>query len=147
MSHPLQPLIEDFLADQINSGKAKTTVGAYRHTLNKLTRHYNGPVTELNAGALRRFLATANGDPNSRARLYSQLKNFLNWCYRFDYITSNPITKLEPPRWHEYPPRPIPSAHLQKLQKEIAAAPEPYRFLFTLLMETGMRSGRPWASR
>lgn len=139
MSHPLFPLIDAFLADQQNSGMAKSTLNAYRGTLHNFARFYNGPATEINAGVLRRYLATVKGSPNNRAHYFSNLKVFLNWCYRFEYIPSNPITKLEAPRWHENPPRPIPAVHLKLIAEEIQAAGPRTRLLFTLLLETGIR--------
>ncbi len=140
MSNPLLPLVDAFLTDLLNSGKAETTIASYRSTLHKLARFYQGPVAGLTPAVLRRFLATINGgNPNNRARYFSNIKIFLNWCYRFEYISTNPILKLETPRWHEYPPRSIPPAHLELLAREIEAAPPPYRLLFTLLLETGMR--------
>lgn len=68
---------------------------AYRCTLNNFTRFYSGSVTEINAGVLRRYLATVSGSPNNRAHYYSNLKVFLNWCYRFNYIPANPISSCK----------------------------------------------------
>ena len=122
-----------------NCGLSKATVNAYRGTLRNFTCFFNGHVTEINAGALRRYLATVGGSPNNRARHFSNLKNFLNWCYRFEYITVNPIHKLETPRHHSYPPRPIQTTHLELIADAIKKAEPRMRLLFTLLLETGMR--------
>ncbi|MDD4239501.1 MAG: tyrosine-type recombinase/integrase [Desulfotomaculaceae bacterium] len=139
VSHPLYPLIQEFLADLQNCGLAKGTVTAYRGTLRNFTRFFNGSVTEINAGALRRYLAKVGGSPNNRARHFSNLKIFLNWCYRFEYIPVNPIHKLETPRSHAYPPRPIPTTHLELIAEAIQNTDTRTRLLFTLLLETGMR--------
>lgn len=139
MSHPLLPLIQEFLADLQNCGLTRGTINDYRCTLHKFTRLFCGPVSEISAGTLRRYLASVGGSPNNRARHFSNLKNFLNWCYRFEYITANPICKLETPRCHAYPPRPIPTAHLELIADAIKQAEPLVRLLFTLLLETGMR--------
>lgn len=139
MTNPLDPLIQEFLADLQNCGFSKGTVNAYRGTLHNFSRLFCGPVTEINAGALRRYLAKVGGSPNNRARHFSNLKIFLNWCYRFEYIPVNPIHKLETPRSHAYPPRPIPTTHLELIAEAIQKAESRTRLLFTLLLETGMR--------
>jgi site-specific recombinase XerD len=128
------------LADLQNCGLSKGTVNAYRGTLHNFSRLFCGPVAEINAGTLRRYLATVGGSLNNRARHFSNLKIFLNWCYRFEYIQVNPINKLEPPRSHAYPPRPIPATHLKLIAEAIQKAHSRTRLLFfTLLLETGMR--------
>jgi len=139
VSNPLLPLIDEFLTDQVNSGKAKSTVAQYRTTLRRFTGFYSGPVEGINPAVLRRFMAKVKQGTNNRARCFSNLKVFLNWCYRFEYIPSNPILKLENPKWQEYPPRPIPEEHLKLIACEINNAQQPYHLLFTLLLETGMR--------
>jgi len=139
MSHPLYPLIQEFLADLQNCGLSKGTVNAYRGTLRNFARLFCGPVAEINAGTLRRYLATVGRSLNNRARHFSNLKIFLNWCYRFEYIPTNPINKLEPPRSHAYPPRPIPTTQLKLIAEAIQKAQSRTRLLFTLLLETGMR--------
>lgn len=56
------------------------------------------------------------------------------------YRADNPVDLVEPIRSDEKLPRPLKRGDLVALDKGIATAPPPYRLLFTILWETGMRA-------
>lgn len=56
------------------------------------------------------------------------------------YRLDNPVDLVEPIREDEKLPRPIKRGDLGALDHAIATAPQPYRLIFTILRETGMRA-------
>jgi len=54
-------------------------------------------------------------------------------------MPTNPLAKLDAPKWGERVPRAIPAKHLELLMKEIRRLPPRERLLYTMLLETGMR--------
>jgi integrase/recombinase XerD len=75
-------------------------------------------------------------------RRASAFNRFFRWAVRHSYCDSNPLVGHTPTRSRKRLPRPIKGQADQKsIDEAIAAAPMPYRLIFTLLRETGMRVG------
>jgi integrase/recombinase XerD len=75
-------------------------------------------------------------------RRVATFQRFFLWACRQGFCRSNPMTDRSPLRGRRRLPRPIREQHEQRaLDAAIAAAPQPYRLIFTLLRETGMRVG------
>jgi integrase/recombinase XerD len=73
-------------------------------------------------------------------RRIASLRQFFRWAQRQGYRADNPVDLVEAKRDDEKLPRPIKRSDLPALDKAIAAAPQPYRLIFTILRETGMRA-------
>jgi integrase/recombinase XerD len=70
------------------------------------------------------------------------LRHFFGWAGRHGLCRRNPHADRTPVRGRRGLPRPIREQHEQRsLDAAIARTPQPYRLIFLLLRETGMRVG------
>ena len=75
-------------------------------------------------------------------RRVATFRRFFLWACRQGLCRSNPMADRSPLRGRRRLPRPIREQQEQRaLDAAIATAPQPYRLIFTLLRETGMRVG------
>ena len=136
----LPVLVADFLDDLARSNRSVHTVRAYRADLAQLAAFHRGRVAGITAEVLRSFLHTKSHlAPASRARLEASIGCFLRWCYRLEYIESDPMVRLERVRRTPGKPRGLARAHIEKIMAIIPAAQIRDRLLFRLLFETGLR--------
>lgn len=133
------------------SNKSRHTIVNYRSDINYFLEHCPADIKNLNIETLRNHLDGLNSkSPTTVARHISSLKTFLNWCYKKDYILNNPIYKIE----HIKPEKQttnIEVADKNQIEKAICSISIfnndnsinlnnlKYRFLFTLLLETGVK--------
>jgi len=80
--------------------------------------------------------------PTTLGRRVATLRRFFAWACRHGLCRSNPLAERAPLRGRRRLPQPIREQHEQRaLDAAIATTPQPYRLIFLLLRETGMRIG------
>ncbi|NTU80675.1 MAG: hypothetical protein HGA45_15080, partial [Chloroflexales bacterium] len=115
---------------------------AYRYELAAAAVALTAPLDQLTLADLERWADRGAVSPSTIARRTATLSRFFTWAIRHQLCTVHPLAVREPTRRRQRLPRPIESStDRTALEQAIAAAPQPYRLLFTLLRETGMRAG------
>jgi integrase/recombinase XerD len=133
---------DDFLADV---GRRRNwrpaTIDAYRCDLTVAARQLTMPLTAITEADLDLVLHDAQVALTTRHRRCASLKQFFTWAMRQQLCLTNPLTYYELPQLDERLPRPIRTQQERKaIDAAIAAAPAPYKLIFTLLRETGLRA-------
>ncbi len=133
--------LDDFLSDLARRARPNT-VRAYRSDLTQAATLLPGDLAALTLTAIEAFLVAGSAAPSTQNRRAARLARFFRWAQRQGYCATNPVALREVPRTAQRLPRPVRrESDLRALESAIAAAPDPYRLLFTLLRETGMRAG------
>ena len=139
-------VVADFLADLTRTGKSSNTVRAYRSYLSDFAQFYPGPIQEITADLLRRYLrGLGDKAPATRARREAALGSVLAWAYRAEMITADPMTRLDRTHLSIPPPRPVPTGQIQAVLQVIPKTKDRDRLLFGLLYTTGIRVGEALA--
>ena len=128
--------IDGFLAALRVAGRSEATVRAYRQDLLRWERV---------AGDAAAYLA---GPPASRARRYSSLRAYWRWSEGQGLASGSfPLAAIPHPRADLPPPRALPDADEARLAAAIRGLPLPWRTLFTLTLDIGLRAGEVTALR
>jgi len=143
--------LDAFLADLGHLEQLRPrTLRAYRYELAAAAAdpRFQCPLPELDRADLEAWLSRAPAAASTLGRRVATFRHFFAWAVRQDLCGRNPLAERAPLRGRRALPRPIREAREQRaLDAAIAAAPPPYRLLFTLLRETGMRAGEVLALR
>jgi integrase/recombinase XerD len=133
--------LDAFLADaEDRRGLSANTITSYRCDLLAVGTILKAQIDRITLADIESFLAGRNESPSTSNRRIASLRQFFRWAQRQGYRTDNPVDLVEAKRDYEKLPRPIKRGDLKALDKAIAAAPQPYRLIFTILRETGMRA-------
>ncbi len=134
--------LEAFLADMAQRQRLRpNTIRAYRSDLQLAARALPGPLESLTLDALEAWLADDRCAASTRNRRAASLSRFLTWAQRTGLCAANPLLLRETTPLPRRLPNPIRSAaHRQQLDTAIRQTAQPYRLIFTLLRETGMRA-------
>jgi integrase/recombinase XerD len=119
---------------------SQNTVTAYRSDLRAAAITLTAPLHTITLADIEAFLIRRPESPATTNRRIASLRQFFRWTQRQEYRADNPVDLVETIRSDEKLPRPIKRGDLAALDKGIAAAPSPYRLMFTILRETGMRA-------
>lgn len=142
---------EDFLTDVTRLDHLRPhTVRAYRYELAAAARepHLGSDLDTLSLADLEAWIARPPASPSTIGRRAATFRRFFTWAVRHDLCGRNPLTGYGPIKARRRLPRPIQEEHEQRaLDAVITAAPAPYRLIFTILRETGMRVGEVLALR
>ncbi|MBN2879390.1 MAG: site-specific integrase [Clostridia bacterium] len=99
----------DFWVESIIAPKsAYTTVYAYNNIKNKYIKPLIGQIKlqEINAQQIQKYLLRLSNDyhlsPNTVIKHYELLNYSMGFAYRQDYVTKNPLEKVERPKKHQY---------------------------------------------
>jgi len=137
---PLGRLLDEFLTDLENAGRARHTIVNYRCDLRRLIEFAPEGLHALGPARLRLYFTSLAGkSPATRARAQASANAFLTWCYKHDLIPANPMQKLDRVKLPEYHPRPLESRVVRKVLDAIPKQNLRDRLLFTLIAETGLR--------
>lgn len=138
----IQELADAFLSANQNK-YSENTRRAYHYDLGLFNRALPDlKVEEVTVQHLRAFLnASADLAPTTLARRQATLRTYFAWAYRNDLILSDPAGKLEPIKIPQRDPRPLTEGQVEAILGAIQSAEKRNRLFFTLLYETGMRSG------
>jgi len=116
------------------------TLTAYRSDLHTAMVSLTAPIHTITLADIEAFLMSRTESPATTNRRIASLRQFFRWSQRQGYRPDNPVDLVETIRSDEYLPRPIKRGDLPALDKAIATASPPYRLIFTILRETGMRA-------
>ena len=137
----LAELIDHFLAD-LHRRLRPNTLRAYRADLVIAAAHFRQPLDQISPKQIETFLGDPAVAKSTARRRAASLSRFFQWAVREGHVEQNPLDLVEPLELDRRLPRPVPAGDPRKdVAKAIAAAPQPYRMIFTLLRETGMRVG------
>jgi integrase/recombinase XerD len=134
--------IEAFLADmQREYGLSQNTITSYRCDLRTAASALPQNLETVDIDDIREFLEGRNEQPCTTNRRIASLGRFFRWAMEQGYIAANPVDGIGG-RYHaEHRPQPIVSeTERRALDAAINTAPQPYRLIFTLLREIGMRT-------
>ncbi len=141
----LASTFQTFLSDIAQlDGLRPHTVRAYGYELAAaaVDARFRRPLEDVQRGDLNAWLIRAPSATSTVGRRVATFRRFFTWACRQGLCRSNPIAERSPLRGPRRLPRPIREQHEQRsLDAAIAAAPQPYRLIFTILRETGMRVG------
>jgi len=133
--------LDEFLTDLARRARPNTCA-AYRSDLTLASQQVPVPLEQITLPLLEDWLESGGVAAATVARRAASLKRFFTWACRHDLCVVNPLVQREPRRAIQRLPRPVRSTtDLTALDAAIATAPQPYRLLFTVLRETGMRIG------
>jgi integrase len=122
--------VDGFVASLHLTGRSEATVRAYRQDLLRWERCGGDPAVYLGGAAA------------SRARRFSALRAYWTWAEEQGMAPGAfPLAGVPHPRVHLPPPRALAEADAEQLTAAIRGLPLPWRALFTLLLDTGLRVG------
>ncbi len=137
----ISSLLDEYIAGLRRKGRKEATLRAYRGDLAAASAAFPQPITELRRDALEAWLGDAPA-ASTQARRLASLRGFFEWCLARELIPRDPTLGLEARSTTRRLPRPVQRDTDRKaLDAAIRAYPDPYRVIFTLLRETGMRVG------
>ena len=116
------------------------TLTAYRSDLHTAMLTLTAPLHTITLADIEAFLMSRTESPATTNRRIASLRQFFRWSQRQGYRSDNPVDLVETIRSDDGLPRPIKRDDLPALDKAMRAAPPPYRLIFTILRETGMRA-------
>jgi integrase/recombinase XerD len=141
----LKDLVDDFLNSAAQLGQLRpSTLKAYRLELFAAASDetFQVPLAELTLSILEAWIARPPAAPSTQARRAATFNTFFEWAIRHDRCAHNPLASRAPIRTQRRLPRPIQhQTERNTLDRAIASAPMPYRLVFIILRETGMRVG------
>lgn len=136
----LGELVVEFLAELEHANCSPHTLRGYASDLAQFGAFHSGGIADVTPEVLRAFgTACAHLAPATRARKQAALSSFLTWAYRQDYITDNPMLKLERVRRDPPEPRGPPREVVERILATIPSKEKRDGLLFRLIFETGLR--------
>lgn len=135
--------LDAFVAELHRRKVRPNTITAYTSDLRLAARQLQGPLDQLTLADIEAVLESGFLAPTTIARRAASLNRFFAWAAKQGMCPVNPLMNREPPRpCVRRLPRPIQSTtDLAAIDRAIAQAPPPYRLIFTIVRETGMRIG------
>jgi integrase/recombinase XerD len=143
MTTTLQNCYERFLQDATHSYQLKpSTIRAYRYELVAAAKcvSFQVALEAITLTDLETWIARFPAASSTIARRAATFSRFFDWAIRHELCPHNPLHARTPIKAKRRLPRPIGQVADQRaIDAAIAAAPAPYRLIFTILRETGMR--------
>ncbi len=143
-------ILNEFLQEMEISNKSRNTIVNYRSDLKSFMNDCRTDIENINVEILREHIKGLEyKSPTTKARHISSLKMFLNWCYKKDFISVNPLLKIE--HNHQktsFVPRKIEkndidtvlcSINIFNKNNSINKNNLKYRLIFTLMLESGLK--------
>lgn len=134
--------MEAFLGDiQQEQGLSQNTITSYRCDLRTAATTIIKPLEAIATSDIKAFLESRKEQPGTTNRRIASLGRFFRWAVERGYSLQNPVEQVGA-RYHaEHRPQPIVSeVERRALDSAIAATSQPYRLIFTLLREIGVRT-------
>jgi integrase/recombinase XerD len=140
----LETCLEPFLADLGHLERLRPhTLRAYHYELAAAAAdpRFQRPLSELDQQDLEAWLVRGKAATSTVGRRIATFRHLFAWAIHRGICSRSPLAELAPLRGRRTLPRPIREQHEQRaLDLAIASAPPPYRLIFTILRETGMRA-------
>ncbi len=134
--------MEPFLSDiQGDHGLSTNTITSYRCDLRTAALSIDKPLETISICEVQLFLDSRHEQPGTTNRRIASLGRFFRWAVERGYCLYNPLNQIGG-RYHtEHRPQPIVGeSERHALDAAIATASQPYRLIFTLLREIGVRT-------
>lgn len=133
-------LVEEFLADLKQANHSPHTLRAYATDLAPFTYYHKDTPEAISVESLRQFWkTTAHLAPTTRARKQACIARFLTWAYQKDFLTANPMDRIDRVKCEPPLPRGLRREKVEAVLAVIPAEQKRDRLLLRLLFETGMR--------
>ena len=136
-----------FISHLKNQGRSSATVLAYGKDIEQLGDFLNelnkNHVTEISLKDLQAFMAKLSKEgytPKSISRKTNSTKTFFRFLKINDYVTDDPATLLEHPKFEMKPPRILSKTEYRAL-RDAARADTRMSAIIELLLQTGIRIG------
>ena len=139
------PAFLDYLVYRLQLRPA--TIRAYRTDLHAAAQSLTEDVSQITPAQIEEVLREGTPQKATIARRMSSLKRFFAWCVQNEWCWSNPVERCEAVRIEQRLPRPIPRAACACFEHAFHGMHEPYRTIFWLLRETGIRAGEALSLR
>ena len=123
------------------------TIRAYRCDLQAAATVLVDALSTITPRQIEEVVVGGQPEQATIARRMSSLKRFFGWCVRHELCPTNPVERCESVQVAHGMPRPIPRGDREPLEQRFDTLREPYRTIFWLLRETGMRVGEALALR
>ncbi len=134
--------IETFLhAIQRDQGLSSNTITSYRCDLRTAAAAILSPLEAVSTSEIKAFLDSRSEQPGTTNRRIASLGRFFRWAISQGYTSQNPVDQVGA-RYHaEHRPQPIASeTERRALDVAINSSSQPYRLIFILLREVGVRT-------
>lgn len=133
--------LDTFLGDLGDRrGLATNTITSYRYDLRTAAQVLTASLTDITTRQIETFLSSRQERPSTTNRRVASLSRFFTWAIKHGLCDHNPMALIETKHDDVRLPRPIHAEDLPALDAAIAKASQPYRLIFTLLRETGLRA-------
>lgn len=134
--------LETFLSDiQREHGLSNNTITSYRCDLRTAAAAMTKPIETVATSDIKAFLESRNEQPGTTNRRIASLGRFFRWAVGQGYSLHNPVDQVGARHHAEHRPQPIASeTERRALDAAIASSTQPYRLIFTLLREIGVRT-------
>jgi integrase/recombinase XerD len=134
--------LDAFLADMTHRRRLSlNTLRAYRYDLQLAAAALPMSIETIHIADIEHWLSQDHRAVSTSNRRMASLGRFFIWAQRQGLCTSNPTSLREPNHTTRRLPNPIRSdQHRRQLDAAIQETPQPYRLIFTILRETGMRA-------
>lgn len=130
-----------FLGDlRDRRGLASNTIASYGYDLRTAALVLTEPLVAITTHQVEAFLASRQDRPSTTNRRIASLSRFFTWAIKHELCDRNPLLFVDTKQDGVRLPRPIPRDDLPTLDAAITKAAAPYRLIFTLLRETGLRA-------
>lgn len=134
--------LASFLEDLERRVKLRpATIRAYRTDIQAAATILSGDLATITPRQIEQVVIAGSPERATVARRMSSLKRFFGWCVRHDRCPTNPVDRCEPVQVVHGLPRPLPHAVRTQLATAFDVLPDPYRTIFWILRETGIRAG------
>jgi integrase/recombinase XerD len=145
LSLTLAETYPQFLDDLAHKSRLRpNTLRAYRYELAAATQdsRFQIPLPALELNIIEDWIGRDRPAAGTRSRRAATFNRFFKWTLQQGLCERNPLDGRMPTRSDRRLPRPIQRQTDQDaLEDAIRSAPQPYRLIFTILRETGMRVG------
>jgi integrase/recombinase XerD len=134
--------MEAFLSDiQREQNLSTNTITSYRCDLRTAAGAVGKALEAISTHDIKEFLESRDEQPGTTNRRIASLGRFFRWAVAMGYCLYSPVEQIGG-RYHaEHRPQPIVSeSERRALDAAIAACAQPYRLIFVLLREIGVRT-------
>jgi len=133
--------IDGFVEDLQRRRFRPNTIRAYASNLHIIARHLTTPLDQITLDAIEAVFDALAVSAVTTARHTASLNRFFVWAKKQSLCPTNPLADRERARRTiQRLPRPVRSTtDLALIDEAINATSQPYRLIFTILRETGMR--------
>jgi integrase/recombinase XerD len=134
--------LEHFLSDmERQQGLSQNTITSYRCDLRTAAKVIATPLDRVTVDDIQHFLEGRKEQPGTTNRRIASLGRFFRWASELGYSTHNPIEQIGARQHAQHRPEPIYSeTERRALDSAIASVGQPYRLIFTMLREIGVRT-------